>query len=133
VVYNNPYLLLNSVDLTLKIRSLDVSFDVAKVDKTCGNSGGMKGVEAGLEGATMKLKCAQGFGTGSVHATLLAAHKTLVAFEFRPTSAAVSTTNPKLTGTCLVLYQSPGGGAIGSELEADAELTVDGAYTWATS
>ena len=132
-VLKNPYLMLNSVDLSAYIKSVDVSPAVDKVDKTTGNSGGMKGVEAGLEGCTLKYKFLQAFGAGLVHATLLAAHKTIVAFEHRMANGAVSASNPKMTGNALVLYNNPGGGAIGGGLEAEVELTVDGAYTWATS
>lgn len=132
-VLKQPYLMLNSVDLSAYIKSVDVSPEVEKVGKTVGNAGGMKGVEAGLEGCTLKYKFLQTFGAALVHETLRAAHKSIVTFEHRISTAAVSTTNPKLTGSALVIYSNPGGGAIGAGLEAEAELTVDGAYTWATS
>ena len=132
MILSNAYLSINSVDVSASLRSIEPSFDVDQVDKTCMSSTGMKSVEAGLEGWSIKATLKQAFGGGSVHATLSAAHKTIVPVEFRFQNTTVSATNPKLTGNVLVVYQ-PKGGSPGTELEADVTLTGDGAYTWETS
>jgi hypothetical protein len=127
-----PFVSINSVNLSAAAKSMEITPTVEKGDKTAGNTAGMKSPDVGLESCIVKVKFVQGFGAGGVHETLRAAHKTVVAVELRYSTAAVGTTNPKLTGNALVIYM-PAGGPVGQSLEAEAELTFDGAYTWATS
>ena len=134
MIFLNPYLSINAVNLSASIRSVDTSGvgEVEQKDQTCANAAGVKSTAAGLEGWSLKVKFKQVFGAGNVHETLRSVHKTIVPIEFRHDGAAVGATNPKLTGNALVIYK-PTGGAVGDLLEADAELVGDGAYAWATS
>lgn len=134
MVATNPYLSVNAVNLSTYLRNVDPSGigEVEQKDATVASSTGVKRVEAGLEGWSIKATFKQVFGAGYVHETLRAAHKTIVAIEFRFDGAAVGATNPKVTGNALVLYK-PKLGQVGEFLEAEVELIGDGAYTWATS
>ncbi|MBP7568783.1 MAG: hypothetical protein KBA95_01870 [Acidobacteria bacterium] len=132
MVLKNPFLSIAGVDLSAYVQELTPSFNVDKPDATCGNTQGVKAIEAGLEAATVKVKFKQAFGAGLVHETLKANHKAVVAIEFRYSAAAAGPTNPKCTGNALCIYE-PSGGAVGTVITAGCELTFDGAYTWANA
>ena len=132
MILKNPYLLLNGVDLSGKIRQLELNDDIDIQDATCGNAAGAKSVEGGLTSWSAAITFLQDYTAGSVDATLWAAHGTVVAVEFRPSGSAVGATNPKYTGNVLVKYDKPIGGQIGNEIETSTTLTGSGALSRAT-
>jgi hypothetical protein len=133
MVLTKPYVLINAVDLSSKVRSVDLSDDIDILDATAGNAAGAKSVEGGLTSWSATITFLQDYTGGSVDATLFAAHGTLVSCEFRGKTDAVSATNPKFTGTALVKYDKPIGGQVGQELETTVTLTGSGALARATS
>lgn len=133
MVLKNPYLLLNAVDLSNKIRQIAIKQDVEVLDATAGNSAGVKSVEAGLSSFSLDVTFLKATGAGSVEATLAAAFGTVVAFEARSDAAAVGVTNPKYSGSVLVGALAPLSGQVGTEEEITVTLTGSGALTRATA
>lgn len=130
MVLKNPYLLLNAVDLSSKIRQVAIKQDVEVLDATAGNAAGVKSVEGGLASFSLDVTFLKAVGGGSVEATLAAAFGTSVAFELRQDAGAVvGTSNPKWTGNVLVNSLTPMSGQIGAEEEITVTLTGNGACT----
>lgn len=129
MVLKNPYCLLNSVDLSTKIRQISLNQEVEVLDATAGNSTGVKSVEGGLSSWSVDVTFLKATGAGSVEATLAAAFGTSVAIEIRADAGAVSVTNPKWSGNVLVGSLTPLSGSIGNEEEITVRLTGNGACT----
>ena len=129
MVLKNPYCLLNSVDLSAKVRQIALNQEVDVLDATAGNSAGVKSVEGGLASWTVDLTFLKATGSGSVEATLGAAFGTSVPIEIRTTTDAVGVTNPKWSGNVLVNSLTPLSGSIGTEEEITVRLTGNGACT----
>ena len=77
----------------------------------------------------------QDFAASEVDATFWPLYSAGTAFTVvvKPTSAAVSATNPSFTATCLIEEYSPLSGEVGSVLDAEITMPVDGVITRATS
>lgn len=58
---------------------------------------------------------------------------TVVPFEIRPTSGAVSTSNPKYTGNILIQEWKPITGKVGDLVEVDVSFPTSGTVTRATA
>ena len=69
----------------------------------------------------------QDFASGAPHQTLNPIKGTTVAWRFRPTSAAISTTNPEFQGNGILIYDTPLAGAHGDEPEVSVRIIPAGA------
>jgi len=58
---------------------------------------------------------------------------TVVAFEIRPTSSAASTSNPKYTGSVLIIKWAPISGDVGKLAALDVSFPTTGTVTRATA
>lgn len=70
---------------------------------------------AGLQDSTLKLDFNQDFAAGGPDATIAAARGTTVVVKARPTTSAISATNPEYVGTYLVSAYSPFSSSIGDK------------------
>ncbi|HEY9418154.1 MAG TPA: hypothetical protein VIQ30_25625 [Pseudonocardia sp.] len=68
---------------------------------------------AGLEDSTVTINFNDDFAAAAVDATLWAARKTVVVVKVRPTTAAISATNPEYVGSFLVNQINPFGNSVG--------------------
>jgi hypothetical protein len=88
----------------------------------------------GLESSTLQLDFLSDESAASVNATLSAAWGTTVPFTLlQNKSAAVSATNPLITGTILVNKTQDINGAVGDIAKQSITFTVNGQTTIATS
>ena len=88
----------------------------------------------GLEASTLQLDFLSDESAASVNTTLSSAWGTTVAFSLlQNKSAAVSATNPLITGTILVNKTQDINGAVGDIAKQSITFTVNGATTVATS
>lgn len=69
--------------------------------------------KAGLQDSTLGLDFNQDFAASAVDATLYAALGTVVTVKVRPTSSAISSTNPEYVASYLVSQYSPFDAGIG--------------------
>lgn len=131
------YVEINGVDLS------DHSFGVTagqareQIDVSGFNSTGAKEFLAGSREDTATISFLQDFASAKVHQTLspLFQNSTTFGFSVRPTSAAVSATNPRFWGTASLYTYTGLDGQINNRSEMTAELkaaTVTG-FVWATS
>lgn len=110
-----------ATDLRVEINGTDVSDWVTKVtlpieydqleDTAFGDSARSR--LAGLQDSTLAVEFNQDFAASAVDATLSAIDGTVVAVKVRPTSAAISATNPEYVGSYLVAEYSPFDSSIG--------------------
>lgn len=128
----NGYLLVNAVNLSSWVKSMRVPQGVESLDDTAmGDTtrthlGGLKtwSIDADLE---------QDFAASAVDVSISAILGTVVAIEVRADAGAVSTTNPKWTGSALVKDYQPIGGEVGSLHMTRLVLESAGPLTRATS
>ena len=69
---------------------------------------------AGLQDSTLGLGLNQDFAAGAVDATIGVARGTVVVVKGRPTSAAISATNPEYVGSYLISDYSPFANSVGA-------------------
>lgn len=102
----------NAVDLTDHCDSVSTDFNAAELGTTAfGDDWDTK--IGGLKSGNVSLNFHQDFASSSVDATLWAALGTVVNVVVKPTSAAVSATNPSYTFPVLVTQVQPVNAGVG--------------------
>lgn len=114
----NCYTEVNLIDFSSHCNSVEVNLEKASVDTTNFGGQGKEQVQ-GLSSDTFTLNLQQDFAAAEVNATLwpLYTNGTEFPVKVRPTSAAVSTTNPSFEGTCILLSYQPLVGKPGEQSE----------------
>lgn len=125
----------NGVDISSYVTSIDTPQSAAEIDDTAMGDDWMSFL-AGLKSWSVSLTLNQDFAGSAVDDTLSSVFEsasqsgTLV---IKPTSGAVSSTNPSYTGTALLLEYSPISGSVGDLARTSPRLRGTGALTRATS
>lgn len=103
---------INATDLSDWVRSvtLPVAFD--ELDDTAMGDTARSRI-AGLEDGSIQIEFNQDFAAGAVDTTIWPLRKTVVVIKVRPTSAAISATNPEYVGDYLISQWQPFGNAVG--------------------
>ena len=134
IVLTDAYITLNSVDLSDHIASVEIAQSFDSIETTAfGDSGRTR--TGGLEDSSVTLSFHQDFAAASVDQTIAPLVGGTAAFEIRAvgTSTAVSSTNPKWTGTVLITEWNPLSGAVGELSTADVTWPVSGQVTRGTA
>jgi hypothetical protein len=120
----------NSVDLTDHCTSISVDFDAAELPTTAFGQDWMESI-TGLKSGNLTAAFNQDFASSSVDATLWAAFSAGVAVPViaKPTSGAVSATNPSFTFNVLVTAYSPIGAGVGDLASTSPSFKITGAAT----
>lgn len=87
----------------------------------------------GLKNATITLNFMQDFGAGSIDETLSPLLGAIATVVVRPTSAAVSATNPSYALTCLVTQYSPFSSSVGDIATLSVTWPVTGTVVRGTA
>ena len=108
-------LVVNSVDLSNHVRSLTITYEAEMLDDTVMGTSGTRSNFPGLKNWTMEVNFLQDFAAGSVDATLFplvgAVPFPIVA---KPTSGAISATNPAYSGNAVLETYPPITGEVGT-------------------
>lgn len=124
----------NGVDLSAHVKSVEISSSADDVTTTTMGATGVQRVP-GLRDESLSVTWLQDYAAAKVDATIAplytagTSHTVLV----KPTSAAVSATNPSFTATGYVLEYQPVAGEVGSAHEVETTFVVDGVWTRATA
>jgi len=132
LVFNNPKITINSVDLTDRIAqvSLDMSFD--EVETTAfGNTARTR--VAGLGDHSFSASFHQDFASSEVEQTIYPLVGTTTEITVKPVNITTATDNPLYTFTVLVNQWAPMAGSVGELLTADVTWPVSGAITKSNS
>ena len=132
LTYVNPKITINSVDLSDHIASVTINQKFDELDTTVFGSAGKQRI-AGLEDSSIAIEFLQDYASASVEATLYGLIGTSTTVIIQAKSGAVSATNPKWTGSCLVTELQPVAGAAGELAKQSVTWPVSGSLTRATS
>lgn len=134
------YIAINGTALSSFANHVDIDDAAEELDFTGYSSAGYREIGGGLKDATINVTFFSNFGTtvgDQVHSILqpLYASSGTFAIELRPTSAAVTATNPKLTMTARILSYSGLAGDVGDVSTFDASFRNAGTAgpVWGTS
>ncbi|HEY7821975.1 MAG TPA: radical SAM protein [Acidimicrobiia bacterium] len=134
IVLTDAYVKLNNVDLSDHIASVEIAQSFDSIETTAFGDSGRTRV-GGLEDSSVTLSFHQDFAAASVDQTIAPLVGGTAAFEIRAvgTATAVSSTNPKWTGTVLITEWNPLSGAVGELSTADVTWPVSGQVTRGTA
>lgn len=136
-VLKDAYLAINGTAFSDHVQSLEVEDSAEEVDFTAMSTSGYREFGQGLKDATITATFFADFAASSVHATLqpLYASGGTFSIEVRPTSSAVSATNPKATMTSRLYSYTGIAGGVGDAATFDASFRNAGTagLVWANS
>lgn len=113
LVLTNASITVNSVDLSDRANSVELNYEVDSVEVTAFGDAGHKFI-GGLQNNSCTIEFMQDFAASEVEATVYSLVGTTTTVVIKPTSGAVSATNPSytLSGTFLASH-TPVAGAVG--------------------
>lgn len=124
---------INAVDLSDHVESLTINYGMETPDQTSMQDITRRRLP-GLIDWTVDVTMRSNFDAGETDATLFPlVGGAAVAIAIRPTSAAVSPTNPEFQGNVLVGTYNPLAGTVGDTSNSTVTLTGDGTLTRATA
>lgn len=129
---NTVSVVINSVDLSDQVTSATINQQFDELETTAMGSTAHSFVK-GLESSTITLDFLNSYAASEVYATLQAAYGTAVSCVLKPTTAAVSATNPSFTATILVNNLTPINGAVGDLSTQSITFTCTSTVAIATS
>lgn len=136
VVVKAAYLALGGTDISSQCDSIELSFDADKVTTTNFASSGWEESLQGIRKATLNFQLKMDSDLSGIEKTIwdAAVHATTntLTFEVRRDSGSVSTSNPKWTGTAIILQAGPVL-KLGEALGRSYSWSATGAVTRATS
>lgn len=111
-VLTNASVTVNSVDLSAYVTSVTVDYQVDPVETTSMGATGHT-FAAGLQSSSVQVNFNQDFAATKTEATLFTLVGTTTNVVVKPTSAAVSATNPSYTVNGFLAGYTPVAGAVG--------------------
>jgi hypothetical protein len=133
LVLTDASVVINGVDLSQFITSVGLSSSEDVVDTTGMSSAGARTRISGLQDNSLTLEFNQDFAAGGpeisinpVISSLVGTNTTIV---IKPTSAAVSATNPSYTMSAVVAEWQPLSGAVGELATISTTWPISGAIT----
>ena len=129
IVLKDASVVINSVDLSDHVSSVTINYSAEILDKTAMGANSRARV-AGLKDFSVDVEFNQDYAASKIDATLFplvgaAAFPIIV----KPTSSAVSATNPSYTGNALLESYSPVAGAVGELAKVSVSMPGDGDLT----
>ena len=127
IVLTDVGVVINNVDLSDHVASVEISQNFDEVETTAFGDGGRTRV-AGLEDSSLTLSFHQDFAAANVDATIAPLVGQTTTFNIGPfgTAVAAAGTAPRYTGTVLVTEWTPLNGAVGDLSTADVTWPVSG-------
>ena len=133
LVFRDASVTVNSVDLSNHVRNVSIKYGAEAIEDTAMGATSKARI-AGLKDWSIDVEFAQDYAAASVDATLFPlVGGAAVTIEIRPTSAVVSATNPKFTGSVLLTDYAPAGGGIGDLATTKATFQGTGDLTRAVA
>lgn len=135
LVLRNCHISVNGTDFSDHASSVEINMSKDEVETTNFSGSGRERVH-GLQDNSFTVTFQQDFDANSVDDVLFPLWNDEDEFtvEIRPTSAAVSASNPKYTGTCILLEYQPLAGDVGDLSETEVTFNVQrGTFTRATA
>lgn len=131
LVWDDAYVAFNSTQLS-GVRSVTINHQVNAVDDTVMGQDTMSNLPA-LKNWSASVNFAQDFNAAAIDAQLNGLMGSRFAVEFRPTTSAVSTQNPKYTSYAMITDYGIFGGSVGDFAEASVSLVPSKSSTGGTT
>lgn len=119
---------LNAQDISAWCKSATLTVDAAQLDTTDFASDGWVEMIGGLKSGQLALELMDDVSVGEIDSDIWSILGTVVAFTLKPTSAAISTSNPEYQGNVLVTGWTIGG-AVGDLASKSLTFPLSGAIT----
>ena len=129
---NGVSVTINSVDLSSCVKSVTVNRQYDSLEVTAMGDTGHKYI-AGLANDSFVISFIQDYSASKVNQTIEALLGQTTTCVVKPTSAAVSASNPSYTGTIFIDTWTPVNGAVGDLATVDSTFKVNGKIEKATS
>lgn len=123
---------LNSVDLSDHVSSVTLEITAEEITTTAMGSTFVERT-GGLKSGNLSIEFQQDFAASEVDATLWPLLGSTTAFVVKPTSSAVSSTNPSYSGNVLVTQHIPVANGVGELATMSISFPTSGTITRATS
>lgn len=114
---------INSVALSSKANSVTVNYEIESIDATSFGSSGARAFIGGLQNNSVEIALMQDFATSQTEATIYPLVGTNTTVVIKPTSGAVSATNPSYTITAFLASHTPVAGGVGELAMTTLTLT----------
>lgn len=132
IVLTDASITINSVSLGNRANSVELNFEVDSVEVTAFGDTGHK-FTGGLQNVSCNIEFQQDFAASNVEATIYPLVGTATTVVIKPTSGAVSSTNPSYTiSSAFLVSHQPVSGAVG-ELAMTSLSFTGGTLAKATS
>lgn len=112
---------------------IELAVDVEDKEVTTYASAGWKEHLGGLKSGTLGLSILQDIAASNIDSLFWAQLGNVITFEVRLTQSAVSTSNPKYTGSILMNGWKPLNGSVGDVATVDVSYPTSGAVTRGTT
>lgn len=120
-------------DLSTYVKSMELTVNGDTVDVTAMSSTSWRSFVAGLRDWEISVTINTDVAAGLADSLLWPLYQTSVAIEVRATGSAVSTSNPKWTGSGILVPGKIFGGSVGDASETSFTVRGSGALTRATA
>jgi len=129
LVLKDASVVINSVDLSDHVSSVTVNYSAEILDKTAMGADSRARL-AGLKDFSLDVEFNQDYAASEIDATLFPlVGAAAFAVVIKPTSGAVTATNPSYSGNALLESYSPVGGAVGELAKVSVSMPGDGDLT----
>ena len=132
IVLTDVSVTFGGVDLSDHVRSITLDYSAEPQDITAMTDTTRQRI-GGLKDWSVSIEFNQDFAASEIDATFFSQVGSTLAFVGKPTSGAVSATNPSFSGTALLESYDPISGSIGDVHTASIQLSAAGNLTRATS
>lgn len=132
IVLTDVSVVINSINLSDHVAQVTLNTDVAEVPTTAFGDTAVTRV-GGLRDNSVQIDFMQDFAAASVEPTMYPLIGTVTTFVIKPTSGAVSATNPSYSFSALISSWSPINGAVGDLATVSVTYPISGAITKSTT
>lgn len=132
MVLTDASVVCNAVNLSAWVRSITLQYNADAVEKTAMGDLTRERI-GGLKDWSVSIEFNQDYAGGGVDATLFPLVGSTFTFTGKPTSAAVSATNPSFSGSALLESYQPINGSVGDLNTTSVSLVANGVLTRATA
>ena len=127
VILTDAVVFIDGVDMTDFTSQVSIEQSLDDVDVTTFGSGGVRERIAGIGDGSFGISMFQSWETNAVNDTLSGIVGTVVAVKVKPTSGAISATNPEYQFDVLITEWTPMQASAGEVATVDATWPIDGA------
>lgn len=130
--FTDCFVSINAVDLSAHARSVTINYSAEMLDETA-FADTTRINKGGLKNWSLEVEFNQDFAASAPDVSLFSLVGSTATVIVRPTSSAVSATNPNYTGTGIIETYTPLGNSVGDLATASVTIQSAGALSRATS